>query len=473
MTKTVNASLLQRFAGALRAFAAPRSGVLIAALAGGLVLALAANLPGHLSYDSVLQLAQGRARLYNGWHPPVMAWMLGLGDALVRGTALFVAFDTLLLYGALALLALLGARKPSWWAPALALVLAATPQWLIYPGIVWKDVLFAGAALAGFALLAAAAALWTRERLRAGLIAGAFLVLCLAALARQNGVVVLPIAAGALGWIAMRMDGIGAWRAGALAVGVLAGCVMAMAAADAALATRGDGEPSRLYQIEDLQTYDLAAAFRAEPGLKLPRLTAANPALDRILRGQGAAAYTPERIDPLTQAPELLAAQSDTRPADLSAAWRSLVVGHPLLYLRIRSVDFAWVFLTPRLQACLPFYVGIDGPGPWMRRLGLAPREDARDRRLQDYGEALARTPVFSHALYAAIAVAGLVVLLRRRRAADIAVAGLIASALVFTASFFVISVACDYRYLYFLDVAAAASALYLAAGWRGVRIRT
>ena len=41
----------------------------------------------------------------------------------------------------------------------------------------------------------------------------------------------------------------------------------------------------------------------------------------------------------------------------------------------------------------------------------------------------------------------------------------MLASAFAFAASFAVISIACDYRYLYDLDLAVIAAALYLAAG--------
>ena len=58
---------------------------------------------------------------------------------------------------------------------------------------------------------------------------------------------------------------------------------------------------------------------------------------------------------------------------------------------------------------------------------------------------------------YALLALAGLVVLVSRRRPADLAMAGLLAGALAFAASFFVISISCDYRYLYLLDLAALA----------------
>ena len=45
------------------------------------------------------------------------------------------------------------------------------------------------------------------------------------------------------------------------------------------------------------------------------------------------------------------------------------------------------------------------------------------------------------------------------------AIAGLMAGALVFALSFYVISIACDYRYLDFLDMAAITGALKLASG--------
>ena len=72
---------------------------------------LALNAPGQLSYDSVTQLADGRAGHYNSWHPPVMAWLLGVFDSLVPGTFCSCCSSLLLLGGLLALLAL----RPRGW----------------------------------------------------------------------------------------------------------------------------------------------------------------------------------------------------------------------------------------------------------------------------------------------------------------------------------------------------------------------
>jgi hypothetical protein len=70
----------------------------------GFVLLLALNWPGQMSYDSVVQLTDGRSGQYDSWHPPVMAWLLGLFDGLLPGTGLFLLFTTLLLLGAWLLL---------------------------------------------------------------------------------------------------------------------------------------------------------------------------------------------------------------------------------------------------------------------------------------------------------------------------------------------------------------------------------
>jgi uncharacterized membrane protein YgdD (TMEM256/DUF423 family) len=67
--------------------------------------------------------------------------------------------------------------------------------------------------------------------------------------------------------------------------------------------------------------------------------------------------------------------------------------------------------------------------------------------------------------LFAALALLALVLLIRRGQGSDIAIAGLMAGALIFASSFYVISIACDYRYLYFLDMAAMTGALKLASG--------
>src|SRR4051812_35371985 len=123
----------------------------LAVLVAGLAAVLVADLPGFLTFDSVMQLQDGRLGAYHLWHPPVMAWLLGLGDRITPGAALFVAFDALLLFASL--IAMVWRGRATWITVALAVALCASPLVLIYQGEVWKDVLFADATVAGFLML--------------------------------------------------------------------------------------------------------------------------------------------------------------------------------------------------------------------------------------------------------------------------------------------------------------------------------
>lgn len=424
---------------------------------------LAANWPGHLTYDSVTQLLEGRTAIYANWHPPVMSWMLGLADTVLPGAGLFVAFDCLLAYGALASLLFLH-KKASWAAAAVALISVLSPQFLIYPAIVWKDVLFAVLAVAGFVCLAHAARRWSRLRLRLGLVAGGLLFFVLAALARQNGILAPICGTLTLGWIAADAAPVCKLRSGAAYGGAaLAVALLAIAAGHAALDARVTGKEGPASQIRLLQGYDIIGAVAAEPGLKLAQLRAADPMLEKSIRSDGVRLYSPERNDTLEGSPVLMRSLNDAPPGAIAAEWRTLVFQHPWLYLKTRWAAFRWVFFTPVLARCYPYSLGVDGPPDAMKTLGLARRWDARDAALANYASHYEGTPVFSHPAYALVAIAALVLLLRRRRPADIAMAGMLAAALLFAASFFAISIACDYRYLYVLDLSALVAVFYLA----------
>ena len=149
------------------------------------------------------------------------------------------------------------------------------------------------------------------------------------------------------------------------------------------------------------------------------------------------------------------------------------LVEDPLGYAGRRLEVFRWVFLTPDIDQCLPVHLGVDGPPKQMQQLGIRPRQgELDDTRLWNYTTWWMDTPGLSHAAYAVVALLVAGVLLVRREAADIAMAGLMLSALSFAASFYVISLACDYRYLYFLDLAAITGLIYVALDPR-IRRRT
>jgi hypothetical protein len=416
--------------------------VAAAVLVIGFGVMLALNAPGQLSYDSVTQLADGRTGHYNSWHPPLMAWLLGVFDALVPGTFLFLLFQGLLLLGGF--LALLALKPRGWLSACVALLIVLTPQWLLYQGDIWKDMLFADAAIAGFAALA-----WHARRPHPASAILALLLLVLAAAVRQNGVVLLPVAAIILALTAPR-----GWRWG---LAFLAASLALLLGLNLVLASRSDGGDGAAAEIRLAQSYDLAGAFAREPDLTVPL----PPDLDRLLRGPGARLYTPLRNDPFAADPAISKARGDAPDGAISAAWEALVLNHPMLYLSVRWADFAAVVTTPDSDVCHFATSGVTGPPQLLRQLGLSVRNRTQDQALKSYARLFFGTPLFSHIAWGILAILLLIVLLRRPAPADKAVAGLLAGALLFSVTFFFISIACDYRYLIFLDLAVMAASLY------------
>jgi len=417
----------------------PTPAILAAAiLAIGFAAMLALNLPGQLSYDSVSQLLDGRSGSYNSWHPAIMAWLMGLFDAILPGTALYLIFEAGLLALALGLSL---RREANWGAPLVALGLVLTPQFLLFQGTVWKDVLFADAFVLAFALLARAV---SATKARWPLLALFFAALSLAALARQNGLVLLPVGAAALGWTMARGDlRRGLWGA----VGALALLLALVWGASALLALRGDHGEGLGGEIQLGQIYDLTGAVKQSYRMDL--LSRSDTQLARAIETRGVKAYSLQMQDTL----EPFLPARIVKGAVMEE-WRALILRHPALYLRDRLALFWQVAATPDIALCHPAYAGIDGEPDQLKALGLSARIRPQDIKLAAYARSFMGTPVLSHLAFAALGLALLVFHLGRRRPADIAMAGLLVGAFAFAATFFFVSVACDYRYLYPLDVA-------------------
>lgn len=426
--------------------AARRTAAGILVLGFGVMLAI--NAPGQLSYDSVEQLADGRSGAYNSWHPPLMAWLLGLFDAVLPGTLLFLVFQSLLLLGAL--LALLWLKQRNGWTALVALLIVLTPQWLMFQGQIWKDMLCANAAIAGFTALA----VFAKDGRRRWLVAAA-LLLALAAGVRQNAVVLLPVAAAALALPRKR------WLLG---FGFLAVTVILGLGTSLWLVSRSDGGDGASAQIRLGQAYDLAGALARDPALPLPSLAAEDPEFEKVLREKSPVLYTPLRNDPFAADPAINHGLSDAPDGAMGRAWKGLVTGHPLLYLRVRLAAFGAVLTTPDTGVCHYSHTGIQGPPELLRRLGLTAGMRPQDRALDRYSHLFFATPVYSHILWGLLALVLLVLLLRRGEPGDAAIAGLLVGALVFTVTFAAVSLACDYRYLILLDLAAMTGALHWTA---------
>lgn len=429
----------------------PWRAIATAILIAGTGAMLALNFPGQMSWDSVAQLADGRSGAYNSWHPPVMAFLLGLFDQLLPGTGLFLLFQTALILAALLTLIWLQPRSGSGTAIA-ALIVVLTPQWLLFQGDIWKDIIFANAAIAGFASLALAQRRW-----RARWIMLAVLLFTLAIAARQNALALAPVMAATVGMIARR-HGRDGWRWGS---SVLAATVLLPLAVTLALAARGDRGEGAAAQIRLAQVYDLTAAFTHAPVLALPLADQA-PTLAHLLKTRGPALYTPLRNDPLMADPAMVAAIAATPPATVAQSWQALILHHPWLYLRARADAFRAVVTTPDSQTCHFAPVGISGDPTQLAALGLTARIRPQDQAVASYASHFFRTPLYAHLFWIAGAVMLLWLAIQR---GDIAMAGLLSAALLFVITFVIVSVACDYRYLLFLDLAVLAAGLRASGG--------
>ena len=437
-------------------------------LAAGLLVMLGANLPGHLSYDSVAQLYEGHFHIRETWGPALYAWVLGFFDGFIPGTSLYVTVSAALFFGALA--ALGGLRgKVSWWAVLAAAGAVLTPQLMIYQGIVWKDVMFANCAVAGFVLVAYAGQVWPERGKRWALLITALVLMAAGAQVRQNGIIAGGFAALALGWIAA-FDGAqattkGRWRRGLTwALGALVALVVvgqvettlsepARAPKDTALGTG----------LRIVESFDVIGAMALDPTYRVDALSAANPTAAAIVKSRAKADYSGRRVDFVDRDPAIQAGLNVLSDQAFAAQWRDLVFKHPGLYLKVRIEDFRWVFAPPVVDWCLPIYVGVDAPAEKMAPLGMQHRYIQSDVMLYNYASWFLDTPVYSHVWYAGLSLVLGLLLLWRRQGSDIAMAALQFASVGFAASFFIISIACDYRYLYFTDVAALTGLIYAA----------
>lgn len=444
--------------------------ITLAILGMGLLAVLAANLPGQLSYDSIVQLADARVGRYHTWHPAVMAWLLGLGDAVLPGTAVYLTCVVTLIFAALALVVAAQPRV-GWAAPPTVLLVAASPLMLVDQGVVWKDVLFADAAVSGFLLLAVATRPDRSRPGRVGLTVAAALLLCLAALVRQNGVIAPVFAALGIGAFAWGMHPELAARprlarAAVVGGGVLLAILAVAALAGAALSSRrASDDVGAGGQLRLLKLYDLVGVAKRVPTVDLSALHATG--LDAHVRA-AVPLYTPLQNDSVSAEPGLDAAITSGAPG-LDEAWRGAILHHPDAWVAHRLDVFRWIALPPDVTRCTAVYTGVDGPPELLAQLNLSSAWRAQDVKLAHYGEAFVRTPLYSHAFWGLAALVCIAALLATRAPDATILALMLGATLTYASSFLVIGIACDHRYLYALDLSVMAALVRIACDPRSV----
>ena len=430
--------------------------VLVAWLLAVLVL----NGTGHLSVDSLVQLAEGRSGVKTSFNPffisVVFAKLAALG-----GPRVLVVVSTLMLFAALAAL-LPGVERPRLAGVAVLAAALAGPILIVYPGIVWKDVWFAHFALLGFALIK-----W-RERIPwHAAEGGALLLFAAATLSRQGGALVAVCGTAALAW-ARRRDDADAGRSIRTAslfaafgsrIAVLALLALALSTvARLGLRESTGGELSTGARI--LVLYDVAGIAAYAPDPDLSALSAHGFDTARLLAA-ARSTYSGERVD-------LLRRDWDypiwALPAPTVAfIWLADIAAHPAAYLRHRAETFAWLLGLRDQAACAPVFVGHAAP-EWVAKAGVTAAPSRFAVRLYFYSRRFVNTPYFSPLAWGLGSAAVLAFMAARRRF-DPVIAGLQIAGLAYLAHFFFVSIACDFRYAYFSVLASTVGLVWLAAG--------
>ncbi|MDG3438849.1 hypothetical protein [Nitrospirillum amazonense] len=467
---SINGAILDR-QSAQRPVSSLVLGVIV--LLWGVILAISA--PGQLSYDSIVQLNEGRTATYLSMHPPLMSAMLGVADSVVPGTALYLAFSMALFFGALALLISRAARP----LPTMVLTIAAcfTPPVLVYQGIVWKDVLFANLAILAFAVLGTVDGPLKGRRFIA------YEVTCIlaafAALVRQNGFVVILFVALAIGLkeyrrVAPTGPAKKAWRSvsfGFCAVLFALGVCSLSNELIRITAVRQESVVGAGLMV--LARYDISGIIAFEEDFDLPLLNERGVDIakfENAIRQN----YTAERLDnPLNPHSSQIAISgfSHLSPAETINLWQGLILSHPRAYAAHRIAVFKWLMFPTDPSHCLPVHVGIYGPIDLIQSLGLKEGTRPSDQALYNYSTHYFGGPLMNPTFYAVIAALLIAYLLWRPTKGNVVIICMLLSALAFAGSYLVIGIACDFRYVYFLVAATIVAFLYIFANTENINL--
>jgi len=422
---------------------------------------------GHLSLDSVQQMVEAATGRSTSWSPPFMSALLSVLGGVpfdVRAAAeRFVVLSCLLLWGGF-LLAASVPRAPRFaalrWAAIALLVL--NPVLLAYAGIVWKDVLFAGLAVAAFG--AVFQALGSRQP--TARVVWAALALALGTLlpeARQHGIFIWPFLALMVVMAIVWIDGwtLGRRLAAALMLLLLAVGVHFAAGHFAAARVVNAEAASTSVGIRSVASFDLLGIeTRIEIGPL--RQDGLSEAADRELVD----AFTSDRIDFFHSTTQVKAYLDSRTTGQLTSLWLRAVVAYPTDYLAHRWAVSKRLFGADG-GACLPVHVGISGLPHQVEALGLVEAIDAHDVRVYATVQPYFDSPLFFHGTY----VLGLLLMVlllplmpwRSRRILALACLGVAA----YYGSFLVTGIACDFRYLFPGLALVSLILVAVLAGWR------
>lgn len=416
--------------------------------------ALWLGLPGHLSTDSIIQLYEGRTHQTISFNPPLMSILLGVLDRLGNAPVGFVLLSQALLSWCTWLVLTSGGRQ-AFWRYLLAAVFLLNPVVMAYVGILWKDVLFAHVNILLFLLLAR----WQSAGLGLSWRKAALLIVLLTFVIglRQQGILFAVVAAV---W-AVSMLRLSRIRSSvAILAMLIVPAMLNSALTNLVQKPFPSDTPVNTIGFKILMYYDLVGIVAN--GGTLAKNTGL-PWVEGVR--QQVSLYTPDRVDTLSPTEVY-------RPDPLSTMariWWHSILESPLAYFKHRlRVTEAIVGLSS-VRACLPIHSGVGGPveHPMVPQeltvlLGLKSGPNPSTALAMRKAWTLATTPIFMHWAYAVVLAAVCVVMVKRRAHVLLSLA---ACSFILLASYAVLGIACDFRYVYTLTEATS-----LLAAWAMLR---
>lgn len=429
------------------------------AMVGGFVVfACLVNFPGHLSLDSLVQLSEGRSGNFVSFNPPFASVLIAVFDRIHAGTALLMTFN-IIMFGLVLILMLHTLPRTNPLSNLLLLAMLASPITLIYNGIIWKDVMFANFALLAFSLLIASERQpsWGKTLL-------IMVLLAMASLIRQQGIIIALIASLAMpfilrwrqqsGWFSRIGLGLGTF----LVLVVVSKLLFLLAT----LGTSGANSGAYSTPISLLMLYDIAGLIKHRPGVSLPIFEQAGIPV-AAFKAMVLANYTPQRIDTMDWF-SILPATSDFFSL-IPQQWRQSILASPGAYLSHRLDVFSWQLGSFDHTKCAPVYVGIETSGQeLLRSLQLSQTSSRYSGQLWGYASQLFDSPVFTGAWYLLTQFACVAILCYQGLKQHKTAIGLGIAAILFTLSYLLVGIACDLRYIYFMIVSSMFCAVYTAA---------
>jgi hypothetical protein len=443
-------------------------------------LVLELNFPGHLTVDSIVHLKEWETQQFASYNPIFVTWWVGItnsiwpegGGAMLMATAMHAAAASILIWGV---------PRASAGLFVVCTVWALWPVMLVYDGMVWKDVMFANAAVL------AASVVWKITLLAPGRnkwlwIALLCFTLPFLVLARQNGAAFwVMLSLGAVWTMAASWPRKLAWGLGCSVLGLILALTLNQALNAILINEKSTQARGAAVGFILLRVFDAAGILANDPQAKLIVPSAPPDAAERVGNSLRTT-YSPTRLDTLDLGPD---AAVHTFHGDLSKHWFDLMAAHPAAYITHRTTHFAHVLGLTQQALCMPMYAGTQFDAA--EDMGLQLREHRSPWVLDmntwfkahTYG-----TPLFSHVTYWLLGLTALFALgVSFFKGADIRGAplqrllalssahgvafGAFGGVSAFMLSFLFIGISCDFRYMYLSVPMCFWLWLYTAGHWR------